>query len=498
MALADAIPAAVICTSGSAAANYLPAVTEAYYQKVPLLVITADRPKEWIGQGAGQTIQQENVFGSHVIKAANLIREPQDNLAQHYNQRIANEAIFKSFQGPVHINVPFDEPLYDTQDYQNENFRLINELHGESDLSEEEWRYLTPLYKKSQKILIIAGQLSIDAKLKALLVEFLGRSNHLLFTETLSNLNGLEGVHSIDRLVNTLSSKEKEFLQPDLVITFGGEVVSKMLKFYLKKFKPKEHWNLSENESLSDSFQALTLNLKITPYNFFKGLKAIDYIGDNAWREEVLSWDARKLKLHQEFYENAPFSDFKAFGYFLRHLPSDSLLHCANSASIRYSQLFNHDADIVHYANRGTSGIDGSTSTAIGHALNTNKQLTLITGDIAYLYDSGAFWNDKLPENLKIIVLNNGGGNIFRIIKGPESNADFERFQETKHELNLAGVAETFNINYYQVSEEKDLDYALSKLYSSSSLAILEVKSPSQESPEVLKDYFRHLKNDSK
>jgi len=498
MALADGIPAAVICTSGSAAANYLPAVTEAYYQRVPLLLITADRPKEWIGQGAGQTIQQENIFGSHVINAANLLREPQDDLAQNYNQRLSNEAIFKSFKGPVHINVPFDEPLYDTQDFKDENFRLIKELEGSRSLSEEDWHYLTPFYKESKKILIIAGQAPLDADFKALLVSFLGRSNHLLFTETLSNLTGLRGVHTIDRLVNTLSTSEKEFLQPDLVITFGGEVVSKMLKSYLKEYKPKAHWNLSENDSLTDSFQALTLNLKISPYKFFEGLNSIDFISDDAWRKEILNWDTKKLKSHQEFWQSSAYSDFKVFGQVLKHLPSDSLLHCANSASIRYSQLFNQDANILHYANRGTSGIDGATATAIGHALNTDKALTLITGDIAFLYDSGAFWNDGLPDNLKIIILNNGGGNIFRIIKGPENNADFERFQETKHQLDLSGIAKTFNINYHLVSNEREVDLGLKKLFSSKSMAILEIQTPATESPQVLKNYFRYLKNDVK
>ncbi len=498
MALADAVPAAVICTSGSAAANYLPAVTEAFYQKVPLLVITADRPKEWIGQGAGQTIQQENIFGSHLVKAANLLREPQDDLAQHYNQRIANEAIFKSFKGPVHINVPFDEPLYDTQNFENESFRLIRQVEGQRSLSKEDWQLLSPVYQESRKVLIIAGQSPVDEALKALLIRFLGRANHLLFTETLSNLSGLQGVHSIDRLVNTLSAQEKEFLQPDLVISFGGEVVSKMLKSYLKEFKPKAHWNISEEDSLSDTFHALTLNIGTSLLKFFQDLEAIEYEGDDEWREAILTWDTQKLASHTKYWENAPFSDFKAFGYILNHLPNDSALHCANSASIRYSQLFAHDANITHYANRGTSGIDGSTATAIGHALNSKQEITLITGDIAYLYDSGAFWNDTLPDNLKIIILNNGGGNIFRIIKGPENNADFERFQETKHQLNLAGVAQTFDIDFFQVKREEELETALQKLYASNAIAILEIQSPAQESPEVLKNYFRYLKHDLK
>tara|TARA_R110002050_G_scaffold52190_1_gene119374 strand:- start:13240 stop:14916 length:1677 start_codon:yes stop_codon:yes gene_type:complete len=494
MALEDGKPAVVICTSGSAAANYFPAVSEAFYQKVPLLLITADRPKEWIGQGAGQTIQQENIYGSHVLHASNLLREPQDDLAKNYNQRIANEALIKSLKGPVHINVPFDEPLYDTIDLKNEDFRLIKELGGESVLSEADWQFVKPLYKKANKVLIIAGQASADGALKETLKNLLAKPGHLLFTETLSNLNDISGVHSIDRLINTIDEEQKQFLQADLVISFGGEIVSKMLKSYLKDFKPKAHWHLSESDSLIDTFQALSLNLKTRPLEFFKGLNAIDYSGDLSWTKEILNWDTLKFKLHQKYWQKAPYSDFKVFGHILQLLPENSLFHCANSASIRYAQLFNQRPYILHYANRGTSGIDGSTATAMGHALNSDKTVCLVTGDIAYLYDSGAFWNDSLPDNFKIIILNNGGGNIFRIIKGPENNTDFERFQETQHNLNLAGIAETYNINHSVISSEDALDAALKKLFAQKSTAILEIQTPSVASPQVLKDYFQYLK----
>jgi 2-succinyl-5-enolpyruvyl-6-hydroxy-3-cyclohexene-1-carboxylate synthase len=497
MALADGKPAAVICTSGSAAANYLPAVTEAYYQKVPLLVITADRPKEWIGQGVGQTIQQENIFGTHVLYAANFLREPQDDLGRQYNQRIGNEALIKSFKGPVHLNVPFDEPLYDTIDFGTEDFRFIRELGDEQKLSIADWQFLNSPYLQAKKVLIIAGQAPEDEALKEVLRPLLDKPGHLLFTETLSNLTDLKGVHSIDRLINTISEEQKGFLQPDLVISFGGEIVSKMLKSYLKDFKPKEHWNLSTGTHLVDTFQALTLSLRTSPLDFFRVLNSMDNQGDLNWTNEVINWDSLKYSLHKQFWQEAPFSDFKVFGQILNHLPDNSLFHCANSASIRYAQLFNQRSDILHYANRGTSGIDGSTATAIGHALNSDKNVSLVTGDIAYLYDSGAFWNDNLPNNLKIIVLNNGGGNIFRIIKGPENNADFERFQETKHALNLAGVAKTFGISYQVVTAEKEIEAGLENLFSQNNLAILEIQTPSEASPQVLKDYFLYLKKRS-
>jgi 2-succinyl-5-enolpyruvyl-6-hydroxy-3-cyclohexene-1-carboxylate synthase len=494
MALSDGIPAAVICTSGSAAANYLPAATEAFYQKVPLLMLTADRPKEWIGQGAGQTIMQENIFGSHVLYSANLLREPQDELAKAYNQRITNEALIKSFKGPVHINIPFDEPLYDTQDWQQEPFRVVKQL-GSTTINGSQWESLSKDYRGAKKILLIAGQMPVDGPLNDVLTKLIDRQGLLLFTETLSNLSGVKGIHAIDRLVNTLNDEQKEYLQADLVISFGGEIVSKMLKSYLKSFKPKAHWNLSEDDSLNDSFHALTLALKISPSDFFEKLNTLETSFNLDWSQEILRWDSLKYLKHKEYLKKASFSDFKVFDYILRVLPENSILHCANSASIRYSQLFNHEKGTTHYANRGTSGIDGSTSTAVGHAQNTDQNVTLITGDIAYLYDSAAFWNDRLPDNLKIIILNNEGGNIFRIINGPKDNAEFERFQETKHQLNLSGFASAFKIPFQQVENEEDIEAALEFLYQQKNISILELKTPSLVSPIVLKDYFKFLKS---
>lgn len=494
MALENGTPAAVICTSGSAAANFLPAVTEAYYQKVPLVIITADRPREWIGQGAGQTIMQEGIYGKHILGEANLIREPQDDLAKQYNLRISQEALLNLNRGPVHINVPFDEPLYNEYDGPEEHFRIIRRPATERHLNSTDFTALKDAFESAERPMIIVGQMSPNPALEQALALLMEKRPYLLLSETLSNLNHIPGVHSIDRMVNTLADSEEALLQPDLLISLGGELVSKKVKAYLRK-GDFPHWHFTEDALFKDTFHKLTLNLDCDASWFFSQLSEAVKAQGNSWVQEVLKIENQKAKQHKAYIENCPFGDLKVYAEVIAQLPANSILHCANSAGIRYSQLFDHRDDVRHFANRGTSGIDGSTSTAIGHATVTEAPVVLITGDVAFQYDNAAFWNDRRPENLKVIVVNNGGGNIFRIIKGPDRIASFERFQETEHQLNLAAVADIYKIPFKSVKTLEELKAELGDFITSTGLAILEVQTPRIESPEQLKSYFEYLKN---
>lgn len=498
MALESGKPAAVICTSGSAAANFLPAVTEAYFQEVPLVVITADRPAEWIGQGAGQTIKQEGLFGQHILFEANLQREPHDELAKVHNQRLLNEALIASQKGPVHINIPFDEPLYQQIEAPEKEFRSISFWGGRQVLRGQEESDLARDFFEAKRVLLLAGQMPPSAKLADLLNKLQAKRPLVLMAETLSNIPQAKAIHSIDRFVNTLSSEQAAAFQPDLVISFGGEVVSKMIKAHLRKVDNLEHWSVHPEGTLKDSFLKATRIIQANDIDFFEALLRSDHKAPSdseTWVNTCYQWEEKRRVEHQNFLAQAPYSDFKVFAELLGNLPKPSILHCANSASIRYAQLFDQDPQVAHYANRGTSGIDGSTSTAIGHALKTNLPLTLISGDVAFLYDSAAFWNDRLPQNLKVIVLNNQGGNIFRIIKGPDQIQDFERFQETsQHQPNLKGVADTFGIRHQLITTPEELSSGIKDFLALEGLAILEIRTPRMESPEVLKHYFSHLK----
>lgn len=493
MALENGKPAAVICTSGSAAANFLPAVTEAFYQKVPLVVITADRPKEWIGQGAGQTIMQEGLFGKHILGEANLIREPQDDLSQQYNLRISQEALLNLYRGPVHINVPFDEPLYDHYDGEEESFRIIRRPATERHLNKADFQQLKTAFESAKRPMILVGQMAPNPELEKSLAKLMDKRPYLLLSETLSNLNHIPGVHCIDRMVNTLGDEEASLLQPDLLISLGGEIVSKKVKAYLRK-GDFPHWHFTEDNSFKDTFHKLTLNLDCKAEWFFDALSEQVQADSNIWVKKVLTLEEYKSTAHQQFINQAPFSDLKVYATLVEQLPQNSILHCANSAGIRYAQLFDHREDVRHFANRGTSGIDGSTSTAIGHASLSASPVVLLTGDVAFQYDNAAFWNDRLPQNLKIVVINNKGGNIFRIIKGPDQIEGFERFQETEHDIKLSAVAEMYNIPFKCIKEGDALIESVRNFFELPGLAILEIQTPRLESPEVLKAYFKYLK----
>jgi len=201
----------------------------------------------------------------------------------------------------------------------------------------------------------------------------------------------------------------------------------------------------------------------------------------------------RKAK-HQKYLDKIPFSDLKAFEILLQKLPKNSMLQLSNSSAVRYAQLFDIDPSISVYSNRGTSGIDGSTSTAVGAAVASAKQTTLITGDIGFLYDSNGLWNNYIPKNFKIILINNGGGGIFRILPGHQENKVFNTFFETSHCLTAEHLAKMYELEYSIASDEKSLENALSKVFvQNEKPSILEVFTPTKQNDKILLQYFKEL-----
>lgn len=488
-------PAAVVCTSGSAAANFLPAVTEAYYQQLPLVLLTADRPLEWIDQGIGQTIDQHGLYGRHVRAETALLRDAGDDLSRRYNERKANEVLLASERGPVHINVPFAEPLYEHRPFDpGETFRVIRRPPLAAQLSSQALQDLAQAWAQKKHIWVLAGQMPPNSVLAEALERLQARSPFLLLTESLSNLEGPRQIGSIDRLINTLSEAQKEMLRPDLVITLGGEVVSKMVKGYLHQNQDFEHWHLGHTGTLKDTFWRLSQQIELPPETFFQDLvAAVPAQADTAWRDYWLAQDRHRSTATQQYAATAPHSDFKVIAALFQALPTQSIVHWANSASVRYAQLFDRPTGVQHYANRGTSGIDGCTSTALGHALATDKPVTLVTGDVAFLYDAAAFWNDALPAHFRVVVLNNQGGNIFRIINGPRSWDHFERLQETHHQHDLSAVGQMYGVSYRKLARAGEISDSFEWLFAQEKAAILEIPTPREENPGTLGRYFKYL-----
>ncbi|VAW25400.1 2-succinyl-5-enolpyruvyl-6-hydroxy-3-cyclohexene-1-carboxylic-acid synthase, partial [hydrothermal vent metagenome] len=485
-------PVALLCTSGSALLNYYPAIAEAYYSNIPLLIISADRPSHLIDIGDGQTIKQENVFENHILYAANLgTKKDTENLKK------AIETVIHK-KGPVHINVPFDEPLYEIE-YVNypKKEEVVEELKtsliDEIPLEVEVLQKYADIWNASTKKMVLVGAHFPDELLQTQLEHLVKDSSVLVLIENTANVSHLKFINSIDKLIFPLDDDELEKFRPDILLSLGGLIVSKKIKQHLRKYKPTHHWH-ADAKNAFDTFHCLTHHFKISAQLFFSQFFFLTKTTKSNYQNYWLQKKQFRLKKHQEFITNCAFSDLKVFSKVLASIPNNSKLQLSNSSVIRYSQLFDINNTLHIFCNRGTSGIDGSTSTAIGAAFSVKENTVFITGDISFFYDSNALWNNYIPSNFRIIVINNGGGGIFRFIPGPKESNALDYF-ETPHNLTAAHLCKMYNFEYSIVENENDLNTQLSKFYKKSNFPkLLEVFTPREENDKILKAYFNNLK----
>lgn len=481
-------PVAVVCTSGSALLNYYPAVAEAFYSQIPLLVVSADRPQSKIDIGDGQTIRQENVFANHIIFSANLTEN-----ASAINDDLIVQAIDTAIsqKGPAHINVPFEEPLYETLSEPTyvPKISVLNNEKLAFNLDAKfvsEWQY-------AKRKLILVGELlpnSIEQKYIELLAQ---DESVLVLLEKTSNIHHPTFIDRIDTLVTTFSEEDKLNLQPEILLTFGGMVVSKRIKAILRNFQPKQHWHVDEIRAY-DTFGCLSEHFQTNISSFFNSLLVENSTIESKYKSYFQAiWKERLMK-HDNYMSEIPFSDFKVFDFLSQNLPENIQLQVSNSSPIRYIQLVNLNKTIEVFCNRGTSGIDGSTSTAIGAALANEKPTILITGDISFLYDSNALWNNYIPKNFKIILINNSGGGIFRILPGHQENETFNTFFETSHSLTAEHLAKMYQFKYVSANDGEELQLVWNLFISDETTpAILEIFTPEKLNNSILLDYFKEL-----
>lgn len=465
---------ALVCTSGSAAYNLAPAVVEAYFQEIPLIVFTADRPKEWIHQQDGQTIYQNELYGKHVKKSFDLPADYTHPDSNWYIERVLNEAINLSQtfpKGPVHVNVPIREPFYPAADEKityDRNVKLIDRLVAQSTLSIETWHRLQSDFENASRVLIAVGQMPPNDPLWAVLKEFSEEMGVPVLGDVISNILPDDAfVRHHDVFLKAKNEELLASLQPDLLITLGDSFISKNLKLFIRKHSPTRHWHIKSTEQLIDTFQTLTTQIPVEPTYFFqKLLEDLDYQqfvhndGDDEGRSEYRqAWlhadRLSKRNLTQFLRHESRWNEFALVDKLLENLPENSVLHLANSMPVRYVNLLGLSQSAEVFANRGTSGIDGCTSTAVGVALSTQKLVFLFTGDVAFFYDRNALWHPHLPQNLRIVLFNNGGGNIFRLIDGPAAQPELEQYFETRHQTTARHTAEDAGLDYFVVGEKE-------------------------------------------
>ena len=494
-------PVVLVCTSGSAAYNFAPAVAEAFFQKIPLVVITADRPKEWIDQLDGQTIRQQGIYGDHVKQSFELPQEyPHDDAIWHTN-RIANEAInlaAREPMGPVHINAPFREPLYSGAQERNPAHnppRKIDLLPIKYALEENQWSEIVSSINQFQKILIVPGQCPPDPRLGNTLRTLHDQQGWPIAGDVLSNLHGLPAFCShADTFLGQVPEKQKHSLAPDLLITFGQSLVAKNLKLFLRKHPPRQHWHIQAAGNSPDTFQNLTRIIPVKPDYFFSGLTTrIEKRPKNAYTEQWALQEEVSRNAIKDFFKKHEQGEFSLVQKVMAELPENCNLHLANSMSVRYANhigLGENQKGVKVYGNRGTSGIDGCSSTAVGHALTSTVPNILITGDQAFFYDRNAFWHNYPIPNLFVVVLNNHGGIIFNMIDGPDGLPEAEEFFITRQTLKAKPLANEFGFSYIEAQSASIKEF----FKPDGNVKILEIESSQSLNKSVFESFKKQIK----
>ncbi|MDH6358751.1 2-succinyl-5-enolpyruvyl-6-hydroxy-3-cyclohexene-1-carboxylic-acid synthase [Parabacteroides sp. PF5-9] len=492
LALHGGRPAAVCCTSGTALLNIFPAVAEAFYQQVPLIVISADRPAAWIGQMDGQTLPQNGVFKEMIKKSVNL---PKIHIEEDewYCNRLINEALLElnhRGKGPVHINIPLSEPLFDLSVPTLPEVRVITRYQG-LNVYDRNYDDLIKRLNSYSRRMIVVGQMTLIY----LFEKKIGKQLYKHFawlTEHLSNrvIPGM-AVKNFDAILYALPEEQLKKLHPELVITYGGHVVSKRLKKYLRENPPKEHWHVSADGEVADLYGAMTTIIEMDPFEF---LEKIAFLLENKPNSYQQAWENSSKMI---FEPELPYSEISAIGKLLHALPENCTLHLGNSSPIRYAQLFTFPETVEVCSNRGTAGIDGSLSTAVGYASASDKINYVVIGDLSFFYDMNALWNPHVRSNLRILLLNNGGGEIFQAIPGFEMTEKTHRYVTATHQTSAQGWALERGFRYLQAKDDETLSAAMAEFTQPEEAPqplLLEVFTDRAEDIRLYKSYYHQLK----
>jgi 2-succinyl-5-enolpyruvyl-6-hydroxy-3-cyclohexene-1-carboxylate synthase len=508
IALKTKRPVVIVCTSGSAVYNFAPAVAEAFFQQIPLIVITADRPLEWIHQNDGQTIYQQNIYGENCKKSYNLLADFVHSDTNWYFQRTVNEAINYSAaspKGPVHLNIPIREPFYPQKgetysQSENLNFVKFSSIDRKLNLNDAYGIIETVLSKR--KIMIAIGQMPYNEELNGILSKFQTELNIPVIADVISNYRS-NAISNHDFFL----SLDNEGFKPSLLITIGQSFISKSFKKYFQKNKVEHHWHVQAGSKIIDPLQSINAIFDLDPIVFLNNLfedidnqqfKEGDFGFSGEFNQEFIEANLKAEKRKSDFLgSQGVFSELVAYSLALDSLPDECDLHLANSMAVRYANYLRFDSkkNIEVFANRGTSGIDGCLSTAVGAALNTDKQVYLFIGDMAFMYDRNALWNNFLPSNLRIIVFNNAGGGIFRLIDGPSQQPELEEFFETKQTFKAKASALEAGLEYYEAHDsEKMTEYLADFNKNNGKAKCLEVFSNNETNQKVFSEFMLFMK----
>ena len=518
---------ALVCTSGTAGLNYAPAVAEAFFQQIPLVIFTADRPPEWIDQLDGQTIRQHNLYGAHAKGAFEFPVDTAHPDAKWHSARIVNEAIILAQAapaGPVQVNVPLREPFYpkagEAIGYE-QDVKIVREIPLPSSNFDLFDLGVYPELKQAKRMLIVVGQQPANARVTAALAKFAAVFGAPVVCDSIANIASPIPIQQgsskayypeassllapADQLVTHqdvflagMPAATKQELRPDLLITFGQSLISKSLKLFLREAAPAHHWHIQATGPVADTFRSLSRVIRCEPEQFFSRWAPAQLPVRETWQPWRQAEAGATAFLKSFFAVEAVFNEFSGFRHALAGLPETTALHLANSMAVRYANIIGipQGKQIEVFANRGTSGIDGCTSTAVGAALaQPQRPVVLFTGDVAFFYDRNAFWHNYPLPNLRVVLFNNHGGGIFRIIDGPRQQPELEEFFETRQQLTAENTARDFNLRYFPVSSFAELEVALPVFFAAETgAAILEIFTDSKTNAAFFEQYRAAVK----
>lgn len=451
-------PVAICVTSGTALLDLAPAVAEARHRRLPLVVISADRPMAHIGQQMGQTIDQPDALSRFTLKDVNLI-EPHDNLTHWHCNRLANEAMLAAHRGgPVHINVPYDEPLFNFTVTALPQERIIRSLPKNAD-EMAVFDAFKPV-KSAKKPMLVIGQMPHGVVTRDVLERL--QPHVAVLAEALGTD---DGVMPFDEVLPLIEGNPD--FEPDHVIYMGGTLVSKRIKAYLRRFDIPMI-EVSEDGEIHDTFGHLTQVVQCDEGQALRTLaRLFDGEPDNEFAQR---WNVMLDNAKRHFEDLRPdFSQMLAVKLALRsaqEFGEPFVLHFANSQPVRLANLF---ARQHVRCNRGVNGIEGTTSAAAGCAAVTKDRVLCVTGDLSFFYDQNALWNSNLGGNLRILLLNNGGGGIFSQLPGLEASPARDKMVAAGHKTQAEGCCAQHGLEYRAAHGSENLYSGITWLVQSDS-----------------------------
>ncbi len=460
-------------------------------------MITADRPQAWVGQIDGQTIPQEKMFGSMVRRSVQL-PEVKDEEEEWHCNRLINEAILAinndGIYGPAHINIPLSEPLFSFNSEQLPIVRVIRRSRTTYTLPRDVEEDYFVRFRQTERKMIIVGQLPPGHGLSESLQKLSEEQGVVLLVDRLSNIPAAM-IHRYDALLRSVDEEKQQELTPELVITLGGHLTSKRLKHFVRKAEIRELWHLTPSGEVTDTFQKVTELIRCEPAVFLQRLAARPANRcSNRFRQDWINEAATITP------PRALFSDLAVTGSFLEQLPVGAALHLANSQAVYQTQLFTPPADVELFCNRGTNGIEGSLSTAVGYAAASGRLTFLLTGDLSFFYDMNALWNRHLSPNLRILLNNNGGGGIFHTLPGLNRSEALDDYVATAHHTEACRWAEQqgFRVMTARNGEELQQQLPLFMNREGEQPVLLEVFTSIEENRQVIASYYEQFKHNRK